>query len=102
MKVNNIAEIRIDGAGRLCLTPEIPDFAYIYRAGMEVQWDEQGEFLFSPPTREWTYVRWFEQLVEAARGECGYDLTVNSLTRWVAIEPSLKEAILASAAAAEP
>jgi hypothetical protein len=61
MEVNNIVEVRIDDAGRLCVVPEIADFAYIYRAGMEVSWDESGEFLYSPSPREWTYVRWFEQ-----------------------------------------
>ena len=102
MAINNIAEIRIDDAGRLCVVPELADFTHIYRAGMEVHWDEQGDFLYSPPSRDWTYVRWFEQILEAARGECGYELTVTSLTRWVAIEPSLKQAILASAALTKP
>jgi hypothetical protein len=47
MKSDNIAEVSIDATGRLCVTPALVKFPLIYRAAMEVYWDEQGGFLHS-------------------------------------------------------
>lgn len=48
MNTDRIAEIRIDEAGRLCAQPKTHSFPFIYRAGMEVHWDEDGKYLYSP------------------------------------------------------
>jgi len=100
MESDDIAEIRIDGAGRLCVVPERADFAYIYRAAMEVHWDEQGKFLYSPPPKEWSYVQWFQQIIAAAKDEYGCFLSITPRTQWRSVKPDLKEAILLSVAAA--
>jgi len=100
MGSEGIAEIAIDPAGRLCVSPESSAFPLIYRAAMEVHWDDQGRFLYSPSPREWSYPQWFTQIVAAVRGEYGCALVITSHTQWTNIEPGVKEAILASATVA--
>jgi hypothetical protein len=93
VKNDNIQEIRIDESGRLCITPEKENFAYIYRTAMEVHWDEKGLFLYSPKPREWSYFDWYVQILAAAKdGSCQLYLT--DKTFWVNIPASLKEQIL--------
>ncbi|WP_176693282.1 hypothetical protein [Arenimonas terrae] len=95
MKSDNISRVEIDSSGRLCVWPAATDFAYIYRAAMEVHWDEQGQFLYSPPPRAWSYTDWFAQIVAATKDEYGCDLRITSQTTWVNIDPALKELICA-------
>ena len=94
MKSDNIAEVSIDATGRLCVTPALVKFPLIYRAAMEVYWDEQGGFLHSPIPREWSYLQWFQQIIDAARDEYGYSLFLTPITRWSGVESSIKDAIL--------
>lgn len=93
MQIDRIAEIRIDEAGRLCVSPETADFAFIYRSAMEVHWEPNGRFLYSPLPRKWTYVQWFQQILDAAMSEYGYSLVLSENTLWNNIHPELKEAI---------
>ena len=83
-----IKEVRIDAGGRLCVGPGSERFPYVYRAAMEVGWDAEGNFLFSPRPREWSYVDWFGQILEAARAqEC--ELRVSDETKWSNVSPEL-------------
>ena len=100
MDSDAIAEITIDSAGRLCVTPGSAEFPLIYRAAMEVHWDQKGRFLYSPRPREWSYPQWFHQIVAAARGEYGCALSITPQTRWNNIDANLKEAILAAGTSA--
>lgn len=90
----DISEVRIDAAGRLCVTPQTTEFTHIYRSSMEVHWDSEGGFLHSPSPREWSYLQWFEQIVAAVKAEYGCSLSITSFTRWESVDPGLKEAIL--------
>src|SRR6187401_2337029 len=96
MHTDLIAEISIDSDRRLRVRPLTQDFQYVYRAGMEVGWDNDGRFLYSPPPREWSNVQWFQQIVAAAKDEYGCTLVVSDETIWHNVEPSLQSAITAA------
>ena len=96
MTSDRITEIRVDDAGQLCVVPETQTFPFVYRAGMEVRWDELGRFLHSPPPREWPYVRWFQQIVAAVVSEYGCSLSITPQTRWNGVHASQQAAILAA------
>ena len=86
---DDIAQVKIDEAGRLCVVPASSSFPYIYREAMEVHWDNEGRFLYSPKPREWSYVRWFQQILAAAK-EQACVLEVTSATEWSAIPGGLR------------
>lgn len=96
MNTDHIAEIRIDATGRLCVLPKTNSFPFIYRAGMEVQWDEDGKYLYSPPPREWSYTRWFQQVIAAVKGEYGCVMVITSETIWHNVDDTLKVSITSS------
>jgi hypothetical protein len=88
VRVDNIREVEIDAAGRLLITPNAARFPYIYREAMEVHWEESCGYLFSPKPREWSYLDWFRQILEAARTQ-GCVLRVADDTRWLNIPVDL-------------
>lgn len=89
MTHDQIAEVRIDEEGRLCVVPASDSFPYIYREAMEVHWDNNGRFLYSPKPREWSYVRWFQQILAAAREQSSV-LRLTSTTKWSRVPESLR------------
>src|SRR5688572_9445110 len=95
MTSDNISKAVIDTNGRLCLWSVSADFSCIWRAAMEVHWDEWGGFLCSPPPREWSYIDWFVQIVAAAKDEYGCELKITGHTEWVNGDPALRESICA-------
>jgi len=96
MKNEDIAEIGIDELQRLYVTPVKKAFPYIYRAAMEVDWDPGRKRLFSPKPKEWSYSRWYQQILAAVEDEYGTRLSLSSRTKWVNVDNELKEAILKS------
>ena len=96
MKQDLIAAIAIDEAGRLHVVPSRCTFPLIYREGMEVHWDADRHSLHSPPPRQWSYPRWFQQIRAAARAQ-GCELHVGTETRWRNVAPGLQVEILALA-----
>lgn len=99
MKVEEIAEVGIDGEGRLYVKPVSYDFSHIYRAAMEVHWSPEGKFLHSPKPREWSYLKWYGQILDAAKSEYGVSLRVTENTRWAGVGDDLRNEILQHAAA---
>ena len=93
MERDTIAVVEIDEAGQLHVVPSNHSFPYIYREGMEVGWDPERRSLHSPRPREWSYARWYEQILAAAR-EQGWDLSATASTRWVNVEPGVKAMFL--------
>ena len=93
MKRDTIAQVEIDGEGRLHVTPTVHSFPYIYREAMEVHWDAESGSLHSPKPREWSYSRWFQQLLTAAAVQ-GCELHLAADTRWLNIDPGLKAELL--------
>lgn len=99
MEVEEIAEIGIDGAERLYVKPVSRDFSHIYRAAMEVHWSPEGKFLYAPKPREWSYLKWYGQILGAARDEYCVSLVITENTGWVGIGDDLKNEIVQHAAA---
>ncbi|HEY2580759.1 MAG TPA: hypothetical protein VGI43_03080 [Mucilaginibacter sp.] len=80
MKTDNIKEISIDDLGRLCIYPENEKFTLIYRTATEVHWDNNGQFLYSPRPREWSYFDWFKHIIKVAKEECYCELILTNET----------------------
>lgn len=93
MKQAAITEVSIDAKTRLCIRPKGGDFTFVYRAGMEVGWDEANRVLFGGVPREWSYQRWFEQILAAAEGECGVRLKLTPSTVWTDVPPEVRSMI---------
>jgi hypothetical protein len=82
-----IAEIRVTDSDRLLVVPTLPageDFAFIYRAAMEINWEEHVRGLVSPAPRPdgWTHLDWFRQTLAAAANEYDTRLVIDSGTTW--------------------
>ena len=92
MKIDNIKEIKIDEAGRLCIYPEREKLVLVYRTATEVHWDNQKLFVYSPKPREWSYLDWYQHIINVAR-ECGCELIITKDTVWADIPLSLKQEI---------
>ena len=88
-----IAEIGIDDKGRLYICPASTSFPYIYRAAMEVGWDDKTGRLFSPQPRKWTYIDWFNQIIAATSDEYGTRLRLTAGTVFVNIPDPLRAEI---------
>ena len=96
MPADQISKVEIDACGRLLVFPSSADLAFVYRAGMEVNWDEALHALYSPNPREWSYAQWFQQLLGAAHGEYGVVLSLTPQTQWKNVDLQTKDTILAS------
>jgi hypothetical protein len=95
-KPEPISEVWIDDDGHLHVVPMTAAFPHIYREAMEVRWKPETRSLTSPVPGEWSYERWFQQIVGAAF-EQGYQLFVTADTRWANIDPSQKAQMTAQA-----
>jgi hypothetical protein len=90
MTEDAIAEVGIDEEHRLFVRPSSMAFPHIWRAAMEVYWDEEQKRLFSPKPREWTYEKWFNQIIWAAANEYGAWLRLTPETAWSGISDELR------------
>ncbi|WP_162806807.1 hypothetical protein [Sphingosinicella terrae] len=93
MNTDTIAEVGIDEEGRLYVRPSTHAFQQIWRAAMEVNWDESERRLFGPRPREWSYVDWFRQIVAAPADEYGTRLSLTPETAWTNVPASLRAEI---------
>lgn len=93
MERDEIIEIGIDSEERLYLVPKSKQFPLIYREAKEVSWSPEGKCLYSPKPREWSYVRWYNQIVNAAK-EQSCILSISKNVKWVDVPESLKLEIL--------
>ena len=93
-----IAEVGLDDDQRVFVRPVEGDFEHVYRAGMEVCWDKASRHLsHSQPPRDWTPVRWFQQIVTAVAGEYRVLLKLNAHSTWTAVPTEVRTAIEAEA-----
>jgi len=97
MRVDEIEAVGIDGNGSLWVKPASSSFPLIYRAAMEVQWDEGRRCLYAPKPRDWSYASWFRQITDAARREYDTELRIVPTTSWLNVDANLQQEILASA-----
>ncbi|MBK7442903.1 MAG: hypothetical protein WBP43_05735 [Chitinophagales bacterium] len=96
MTIDKILEIGIDNKGRLYLKPEKQRFTLIYRTATEIHWEDNGNFLYSPKPREWTYFDWFRQIVRVTETEFNCKLILTNETVWVNTAEELKLQIIES------
>ena len=84
MRAVEVSEIWIN-EGRLCVRLADPsvDLTHIVRASASgVLWDAQARAVCSPAPREWSYAKWFVQIVDDARNEYDVDLVLVDSTVW--------------------
>lgn len=92
MKRERVAAVEIDADGKLCVTPTESEFQHIFLEAMEVSWDAQRSALLSPIPREWSYARWFQQIITAARAQ-GTELQLHTETRWINVPAAIRSEI---------
>jgi hypothetical protein len=91
-----ISKVRIDTAGRLRVVPASNPsqmFRFIYRAAMEVDWDEEERAFYTPVPRELSYADWCAKVITAVQSEMGVSLELEDTTVWENVSPAVKEAI---------
>ena len=93
MTEEEIAVVKIDADGRLCLKPRRLDFPHIYRTATGVRWDPDRCCLFAPRPQEWTYPMSFSQIVADAASEYGVRLMLTDGTVWVDVPDDLRAEI---------
>ncbi len=92
MTKETIKEIGIDEEGKLFILPKESKFQYIYREAMGVKWNSGTSKVESPIPKEWSHLKWFEQITEACSNQ-GVDLEVTEETLWSNISSDLMEQI---------
>ena len=90
MESEQISVVELDGEGKLHIVPAKEEFQYVYREAMEVSWDIQRKSLHSPVPREWSYARWFQQIIAAALAQ-GAQLQLHTGTIWINVPDELRE-----------
>lgn len=93
MEKDEILQIGIDKNERLFIIPKTKSFPYVYREGMEVHWNNKGKLLYSPKPKEWSYAKWYAQILKAAK-EQSCVLLITENTQWVNIQKELKNEII--------
>jgi Integron Cassette Protein Hfx_Cass5 len=93
MTTDEIQAIGIDAAGFLWIKPATETFPHVYRAAMGVQWDGPRRRLFGPNPRDWSYPRWYRQILNAVESECGVRLVLTPATVWTNIDAELQRLI---------
>ena len=100
MREEAIAEIGLDGKRRVFVRPASGDCEHVYRAGMEVNWDQSSRRLSHPrPPRDWTPVDWFQQIVAAVADEYGVRLMLTADTALVEVPNDIQSAMKTAAQA---
>jgi Integron Cassette Protein Hfx_Cass5 len=93
LDIDEIIEIAIDEKERLLIKPKNTRFTLIYRTATEVHWDEKLLSLYSPKPREWTYLNWYQHIINVAEVECNTKLILTARTKWTNISNELKKTI---------
>ena len=88
-----IAKIALNDNGILYVKPINYSFPMIYRSAMGVHWDENKCCLFHNPPREWSVLRWYKQIVLAAKDEYGVTLKVCADTIYENIDAVMQKSI---------
>ncbi len=90
MTIDSIAEVGIDELDRLYIRPNTAKFPFIYREAVEVHWDDTRQCLYSPKPRDWSYLEWFQHLLDAAALQSTI-LRLTPKTLWSNISVELKD-----------
>ena len=96
MDLVEINEVRISEDGKLFIKPTSNPskvFKFVYRAAMEVYWDEDTQCFYTPKPREWTYLDWYKQVLAAVVSEMGVQLSITENTDWKNIPVKVQQEI---------
>jgi len=94
VKTEIIREIKINSRGRLQVVPFKQNFEFIYRSATEIHWDNKENCLYAPEKmKDWSYVDWFKQILNAVRSEYGYILCIVKETNWINVPNDLIDQI---------
>ncbi|WP_162454754.1 hypothetical protein [Pseudoxanthomonas kalamensis] len=96
MKSDPVATVEIDEKGRLHIKPATQDFPFAYREAMEVTWEPDRRSLSSPIPRQWSYGRWFQQILAVASAQ-GVRLVLGPHTLWINVSADIQLEIAAAA-----
>ena len=78
-----IEKVYLDNDQILFVKPKSYSFDKVYRSAMGVDWDEHKCCLYQAhPSREWSILRWFDQILLAVKNEYGITLKVCSDTNY--------------------
>jgi hypothetical protein len=94
MDTDIIKNIGIDEEGKLYVSPQSKSFPMIYREAVEVHWNTEKSYLYSPKPRKWSYITWFQQIVSAAQMQ-DVNLILTKNTEWYNVPEELKNEIKA-------
>ncbi|OGD67388.1 hypothetical protein A2442_02685 [Candidatus Campbellbacteria bacterium RIFOXYC2_FULL_35_25] len=94
IKIENIAEIKIDSSGRLFVRPEKRIFDLIYKGVYPVSWDDNNKFLYYPNPEKMTYMETYSEILAAVLNEYDCRLKLTPNTVWVNIPDNIKKFIL--------
>jgi hypothetical protein len=96
VQLEMIDAVGIDDNGSLWVKPASSNFRFIYRTATEVHWDEGRRCLCTPKPRDWSYARWFSQIITAVREEYRTELRIAPTTAWLNVDSALQQEFLAS------
>jgi len=89
-----IEKVYLDNGQILFVKPKSYSFEKVYRSAMGVNWDEHKCCLYQAhPSKEWSILRWFEQILLAVKSEYGITLKVYSDTIYENIETEIQKSI---------
>jgi hypothetical protein len=93
MKVDDIIKIEVDRKGRLIVKPATAKFLMIYREALEVCWDSEFNFLYTPKPKKWSYLDWYKQIRLGAHRQ-GVELITSKKTEWINIPDDLQQEMI--------
>ncbi|PSK80317.1 hypothetical protein CLV93_11820 [Prolixibacter denitrificans] len=91
MQTDNIKSIEIDREGKLHVVTDMTTYPMIYRTATEVHWDVDKHSLYSPKPREWSYIKWYNHILDVCETECSCRLLLTAETTWVNVPDELRD-----------
>ena len=93
MNKDKILYIKINEEGQIHIKPESLKFPMIYRTASEVHWNSDSKTLYSPKPRDWSYLDWYNHIIEVAQGDDYCQLEITPKTEWINIPNELRKEI---------
>ena len=88
-----IEKVFLNEGGVICIKPQKRSFDMIYRSAMGVHWNEDGKYLSHTSPHDRTCLQWYEQIVNAVKGEYGIVLKTTPNTIYEGLDDSMIQAI---------
>ncbi|OUS12939.1 hypothetical protein A9Q89_04560 [Gammaproteobacteria bacterium 53_120_T64] len=75
-----------------------PSYQHVYRAAAGVYWDNEIYGFKSTEPKDFSYPKWFQQIIEVVKSEMGIQLQLANTVSWVNVPEEVKNAITQSSA----